>query len=250
MPRGDSVVATSNMGSDTTRWIALVAFPELTLLDLVGPLQVLRGLGAPFRTAVVAQRLESIATDSGLRIMPQMTFADIPRPEVIVVPGGPGSVAAMADHGLQTYLRSAGHIATMVASVCTGALPLAATGLLEGRRVSVHWAYARELELLGARYERARFTEDGKFITSAGVSAGIDMALKLAAKLAGREASDRIQLGLEYDPQPPFGGIDWTQVGEKELTRQRRGGTGARLTQAQVLLAGRPDLLRRLGLGR
>jgi len=145
---------------------------------------------------------------------------------VIIIPGGPGSVAAMANHALQTYLKATAESATVVASVCTGALPLAATGLLEGRRVSVHWAYARELELLGARYERARFTEDGKFITSAGVSAGIDMALHMAAKLAGQEISQRIQLGLEYDPQPPFGGIDWTQVGEKELTRQRRGGHG------------------------
>ncbi|PYJ36778.1 MAG: DJ-1/PfpI family protein [Verrucomicrobia bacterium] len=173
-----------------------------------------------------------------------------PGPDVIIIPGGPGSVAAMANHALQTYLKATAESATVVASVCTGALPLAATGLLEGRRVSVHWAYARELELLGARYERARFTEDGKFITSAGVSAGIDMALHLAAKLAGQEISQRIQLGLEYDPQPPFGGIDWTQVGEKELTRQRRGGTGARLTQAQELLAERPDLLQRLRLGR
>jgi transcriptional regulator GlxA family with amidase domain len=193
---------------DTTRWIALVAFPEVTLLDLVGPLQVLRGLDAPFRTAVVAERLEPILTDTGLRITPEGTFADIPRPDVIVMPGGPGSVAAMANRALQTYLRSAAEAATVVASVCTGALPLAATGLLEGRQASVHWAYARELELLGARYERARFTEDGKFITSAGVSAGIDMAFKLVAKLAGREISQRIQLGLEYDPQPPFGGIE------------------------------------------
>lgn len=239
----------SNVASDdTTRWIALVAFSELTLLDLVGPLQILRGLDTPFRTAVVAERLESIDTDSGLRIAPQMTFADIPRPDVIIIPGGPGSVAAMADRGLQTYLRSAAETATVVASVCTGALPLAATGLLQGRRVSVHWAYARELELLGARYERARFVEDGKFITSSGVSAGIDMALKLVARLAGREISQRIQLGLEYDPQPPFGGIDWTQVGDKEITRQRQRGTGARLAQAQELLGGRPDLLQRLTL--
>lgn len=167
---------------------------------------------------------------------------------MIVIPGGPGSVAAMANRALQTYLKSVIETATVIASVCTGALPLAATGLLEGRRVSVHWAYARELELLGARYERARFTEDGKFTTSSGVSAGIDMALKLAANLAGREISHQIQLGLEYDPRPPFGGIDWTQVGEKELVRQRQGGTGARLAQAHELLASRPDLLRRLGL--
>jgi transcriptional regulator GlxA family with amidase domain len=233
---------------DITRWISLVAYPEVTLLDLVGPLQVLRGLDAPFRTAVVAERLEPILTDTGLRITPEATFADISRPNVIVIPGGPGSVAAMANQALQTYLRSAAEVATVVGSVCTGALPLAATGLLEGRHASVHWAYARELELLGARYERARFTEDGKFITSAGVSAGIDMALKLVAKLAGREISQRIQLGLEYDPQPPFGGIEWTQVGEKELTRQRQGGTGARLAQAHELLVSRPDLLRRLKL--
>jgi transcriptional regulator GlxA family with amidase domain len=237
------------MASDeSTNWIVLVAFPELTLLDLVGPLQVLRGLDAPFRTAVVAEDLDSVLTDTGVRITPQMTFADVPRPYVVLIPGGPGSVAAMANQALQAYLKSAADHATAVASVCTGALPLAATGLLEGRRASVHWAYARELELLGARYERARFTEDGKFITSAGVSAGIDMALELAAKLAGRETSQRIQLGLEYDPHPPFGGIDWTRVGETELTRQRQGGTGARMAQARELLAHRPDLLRRLKL--
>jgi len=92
---------------DITRWISLVAYPELTLLDLVGPLQVLRGLDAPFRTAVVAERLEPILTDTGLRITPEATFADIPRPDVIVIPGGPGSVAAMANQALQTYLRSA-----------------------------------------------------------------------------------------------------------------------------------------------
>jgi transcriptional regulator GlxA family with amidase domain len=235
------------MASDESiNWIVLVAFPELTLLDLIGPLQVLCGLEAPFRTAVVAEDLDPVLTDTGVRITPQMTFADVPRPYVVLIPGGPGSVAAMANHMLQAYLKSAAEHATVVSSVCTGALPLAATGLLEGRRASVHWAYARELELLGARYERARFTEDGKFITSAGVSAGIDMALELVARLTRRDVSQRIQLGLEYDPHPPFGGIDWTRVGETELTRQRQRGTGARLAQARELLATRPDLLRRL----
>jgi len=236
--------------ANATRWIALIAYPELTLLDLVGPLQILRGLDAPFQTVVVAEEIQPILTDTGVHITPQMTFADVDRPDVIIVPGGPGSVAAMANHALQTYLKDAAEAATVVASVCTGALPLAAAGLLEGRRVSVHWAYAREVELLGARYERARFTEDGKFLTSAGVSAGIDMALHLVAKLTGPEISQQIQLAVEYDPQPPFGGIDWTQVGEKELTRQRRGGTGARLAQAHELLTERPDLLHRLRLRR
>jgi transcriptional regulator GlxA family with amidase domain len=231
-----------------TRWIGLIAFPELTLLDLVGPLQVLRGLDDPFRTVVVAERLEPIPTDTGVLIMPHMTFADVPHLEVVLIPGGPGSVTAMASPAIQGFLKETADSASVVASVCTGALPLAATGLLEGRRASVHWAYARELELLGARYERARFSEDGKFMTSAGVSAGIDMALELVARLGGRDVAERIQLGLEYDPHPPFGGIDWTRVGEPELARQRRGGTGARLAQARELLAGRPDLLRRLKL--
>lgn len=234
------------MASDESRWIVLVAFSELTLLDLAGPLQVLCGLGPPFRTVVVAEDLDPVLTDTGVRITPQMKFADVPRPYVLLIPGGPGSVAAMANQTLQAYLKSAAEHATVVASVCTGALPLAATGLLEGRRASVHWAYARELELLGARYERARFTQDGRFITSAGVSAGIDMALELVAHLTSRDVSQRIQLALEYDPHPPVGGIDWTRVGETELTRQRQGGTGARLAQARELLASRPDLLRQL----
>jgi DJ-1/PfpI family len=157
-------------------------------------------------------------------------------------------VSAMADDAIQHYLISTAKTAQIVASVCTDALPLAATGLLEGRRASVHWADANELEKLGARYVRARWTEDGKFLTSGGVSAGIDMALELVARLNGREASQRIQLGLEYDPQPPFGGIDWSRVGPEDLARQREGGTGRRLARARELLARRPDLLRRLGL--
>jgi transcriptional regulator GlxA family with amidase domain len=103
--------------------IALVAFPDQTLLDPVGPLQVLKGLPAPYRTVVVGERVEALATDSGLAITPERTFADVPRPFAIVVPGGPGSVAAMADPA---------------GSVCTGALVLGAAGLLEGRRATTH----------------------------------------------------------------------------------------------------------------
>ena len=111
-----------------------------------------------------------------------------------------------------------------------------------------HWAYVDILENLGAKYLHQRWVEDGKFITAGGVSAGIDMAIALAARLTDRATAQRIQLGIEYDPHPPWGGIDWREVGEKELTRQRQGGTGRRLTDAPRLLAGRPDLLKRLGL--
>jgi putative intracellular protease/amidase len=231
-----------------TRTIALLLFPELTLLDLVGPLQVLKGLPAPYQTVVVGERLEPMTTDTGLVMTPQQTFRDVPRPFALIVPGGPGSVASMANPAIQEYLRAAAPSAEVVGSVCTGGLVLAATGLLEGRRATTHWAYAEELGRLGARYARERFVEDGKFITSAGVSAGIDMALALAARLTDRETAARIQLGIEYDPRPPFGGIDWSRVGDADLARQRQGGTGRRLQDAPKLLETRPDLLRRLGI--
>jgi putative intracellular protease/amidase len=233
-------------GRDKT--IALVLFPEVTLLDLVGPQQVLKGLPAPFRTVVVGERLEPMASDSGLVLTPEKRFRDVAHPFAVLVPGGPGSVAAMGNDAIQTYLRDAAGQASVVGSICTGALVLAATGLLEGRRATTHWAYAAELEKLGARYVRERYVEDGKFITAGGVSAGIDMAIALVARLTDRVTAERIQLGIEYDPHPPFGGIDWSRVGDAERTRQRQGGTGRRLQDASRLLARRPDLLKRLGL--
>ena len=228
--------------------IALVAFPDQTLLDLVGPLQVLKGLPAPYRTVVVGERIEPLQTDSGLEVTPERTFAEVPRPFAVVVPGGPGSVAAMANPAVQGYLRSTAPGAQIVGSVCTGALVLGAAGLLEDRRATTHWAYSNELERLGARYVRERWVEDGKLITAGGVSAGIDMALALAARLTDPATAQRIQLGIEYDPHPPQGGIDWSQVGDVERERQRQGGTGRRLRDAPKLLAERPDLLRRLGI--
>jgi putative intracellular protease/amidase len=229
--------------------LAFVLFPEQTLLDLIGPLQVLKGLPAPYRSVVVAERREPMETDTGIPVTPQARFDDVPRPFAVIVPGGPGSVASMANDALQSYLRSAATTAEVVGSVCTGALVLAAAGLLEGRRATTHWAYAAELEKLGARYVRERCVEDGKMVTAAGVSAGIDMGITLAARLTDRATAERLQLGIEYDPRPPFGGIDWSRVGEAELARQRQGGTGRRLQDASRLLANRPDLLRRLGIG-
>jgi transcriptional regulator GlxA family with amidase domain len=243
-----SGVVTAEEPERPEKVIALVIFPELTLLDLVGPLQVLKSLPAPYRTVVVGERKEPMTTDTGLAITPDRTFAEVPRPFAIIVPGGPGSVAAMGSPAVQGYLRSSAPQAEVVGSVCTGALVLAAAGLLEGRRATTHWAYSSELEKLGARYVRERWVEDGKLITGGGVSAGIDMALALAARLTDAATAQRIQLGIEYDPRPPLGPIDWSRVGEPQRERQRQGGTGARLKDAARLLAGRPDLLRRLGI--
>jgi len=230
------------------RVIALVAFPDLTLLDLAGPLQVLKSLPAPYRTVVVGPSRDAVPTDTGVAVTPERTFAEVPHPYAVIVPGGPGSVAAMGSEAVQGYLRAAAPSAEVVGSVCTGALVLAATGLLEGRRATTHWAYSSELEKLGARFVKERWVEDGKFVSSAGVSAGIDMAIALAERLTDRATAQRIQLGIEYDPHPPLGGIDWSRVGDAERARQREGGTGRRLKEAGRLLAGRPDLLRRLGI--
>jgi len=245
---GDSRMPAVSDGGASDKTIALVLFPELTLLDLVGPLQVLKGLPAPFRTIVVGERVEPMTTDTGLALTPEKRLEDVPHPYAVIVPGGPGSVASMANQAIQAYLLAVAPTAEVVGSVCTGALVLAATGLLEGRRATTHWAYAAELEKLGARYVRERWVEDGKFITGGGVSAGIDMAIALAGRVTDRATAERIQLGIEYDPHPPFGGIDWGRVGAPERQRQRQGGTGRRLADAPQLLARRPDLLKRLGL--
>ncbi len=120
------------------------------------------------------------------------------------MPGGPGQAALMEDGPVHEWLRAAHETSTWTASVCTGSLILAAAGLLEGRRATSHWLALEELGRLGAEPTAERVVFDGKLVTAAGVSAGIDMALALAARIAGEQVAQAIQLGIEYDPQPPF----------------------------------------------
>jgi len=232
--------------NQSQRTIAVVVFPGVTSLDAVGPLTVFDRLPEPYRAVVVGTRTELLATDGALLLQPQRTLAEVPEPFALLVAGGPGCVAAMADNAIQDYVRHSADTAELVTSVCTGSLVLAAAGLLEGRRATTHWAYAAELERLGAHYVRERWVEDGTFITAAGISAGIDMALVLAARLTDIATARRIQLSIEYDPQPPFGTLDWNEVGPSDLARQRQGGTGKELTRASEIFADRPDLLRKL----
>ena len=119
---------------------------------------------------------------------------------------------ALADKALISYVRSAGNSAELVCSVCTGALILAVAGLLEGRNATTHWAFAKQLERLGAHYIPERWVESGRAMTSAGISAGIDMSLQLVSRLAGETVARQVQLVLEYDPTPPLGGIDWEEL--------------------------------------
>ena len=233
-------MATESQGERT---IAVVLYPGLTALDLIGPLQVLAALErfAPrYRTVVVGERAEPMDTDVQVRLVPDRTFDEAPHPFALVVPGGKlATVRAMSDPAIRAYVRTAAASAEIVASVCTGSLILAAVGLLEGRRATTNWFWYRVLERFGATYLRERWVEDGKFLTSAGVSAGIDMGLYLAARLTDEATARRVQLALDYDPQPPFGGIDWAHPGL--LPRVLRGGIGL----AAPLLAARPRRLTR-----
>jgi transcriptional regulator GlxA family with amidase domain len=231
------------MPDNGTKTVAFLLYPGLTPLDMIGPLQLLNGLGMAdpsFRVTVVGERVEAMDTDVPVKLLPEKTFDQVPDPYLLVVPGGGiGTLKAMGNQAIRDYVVAAAETAHTVASVCTGALILGAAGLLEGRKATTHWAYARFLERLGAHYLPQRWVEDGKFLCSAGVSAGIDMALYLGAKLTNEQLARQAQLFIEYDPQPPFGGIDWTKVDRDMMVPM--------LTQnVRDALSDHPDLVARL----
>jgi transcriptional regulator GlxA family with amidase domain len=223
--------------------IAVVLYPGLTALDLVGPLQVLaelERLAPAFHTIVVAARQEPMETDVGMALVADTTFADLAHPDVVVVPGGRmGTIRALTDPMLRDYVATASTTARIVASVCTGSLILAAIGLLDGRRATTNWAFAAVLDHLGGRYVRERWIHDDNLVMSAGVSAGIDMALYLASVLTDEATARQIQQAIDYDPQPPFGMIDWDHL--PALPRVAR----AAISVAAPLIAARPKRMPR-----
>jgi transcriptional regulator GlxA family with amidase domain len=184
--------------------VAIVLYDRFTALDAIGPYEVLsRVPGA--RVTFLARRAGPVSADSGmLTLVAEQALHEMPSPEVVLVPGGPGEVAARAGGELLAWLAEVDRQTAWTASVCTGSLILAAAGLLSGRRATSHWLALEQLRALGAVPVAERVVFDGKHVTAAGVSAGIDMALALAARIAGEEVAQAIQLGIEYDPQPPF----------------------------------------------
>jgi transcriptional regulator GlxA family with amidase domain len=184
--------------------IAIPLFDRFTALDAVGPFQVLVQLPAA-KTLFLAERPRDVTDESGaLTLRAEAAFADVPRPDIIVVPGGPGQAAHMGvDSPLREWLIAADQTSTWTTSVCTGSLILAGAGLLDGRRATTNWMAMDELARLGVTPVNQRYVFDGKYATAAGVSAGIDMALALTERIGGAEMAQRFQLGIEYDPQPP-----------------------------------------------
>lgn len=198
------------------RTIAFVLYPGLTPLDLVGPLQVLSVLAQfdpAYEVVVVGATTSPVGSDTPLSLSASHTFDEVASPYAIVVPGGTeGTFAAMGDQRLLEWVRSVAPSASVIGSVCTGSLILGVAGLLEGRRATTHWSCMHVLAKLGATPVTSRIVEDGPVITAAGVSAGIDWALHLVQRLAGEAMARNVQNMIEYDPQPPLGPIDWTQI--------------------------------------
>ena len=184
--------------------VGFVIFPELTQLDFTGPQQVLARLPQS-AMHIIAKSAAPISSDSGLSLVPTHTFENCPQLDLICIPGGStGVVRAMGDRDTIEFVQRQSRKAKYVTSVCTGAFILGAAGLLKGRRATTHWAFTELLPLLGATHERGRVVKDGNVITAGGVTSGIDFGLRVVAEIAGETVAQTIQLGLEYDPEPPF----------------------------------------------
>lgn len=186
-----------------TTHIGMLLFPGLTQLDLTGPYEVMHRI-PDAKVHLVWKTKDPVAADSGLAIVPTVTFADCPPLDVVFVPGGPGQVPLMNDREVLDFVRQHGQNARYVTSVCTGALVLGAAGLLEGYNATTHWAFTDLLARVGARFAPGRVVVDRNRVTGGGVTAGIDFGLTLAAELAGADVAKAIQLGIEYNPAPPF----------------------------------------------
>jgi putative intracellular protease/amidase len=186
--------------------VAIPLFEGFTALDAVGPYEVLARLpGASVR--FVAEKPGPLRTETGaLGLTADHALDEFPAPEVIVVPGGLGTRALLDGGPMVEWVRVAHETSEWTTSVCTGSLLLGAAGVLNGLDATTHWLELETLERFGARPVSERVVERGKVITAAGVSSGIDMALTLAARIAGDEIAQAIQLGIEYDPDPPFRG--------------------------------------------
>lgn len=183
--------------------IGLVLFPKVTQLDFTGPLQVFAQVPGA-QVHLIWKRIEPVTSDSVLVLTPTITFADCPQLDVICVPGGAGADDMVNDEEMLAFLRKQAEGAKYVTSVCTGSLVLGAAGLLKGYRAATHWTAMDFLSNFGAIPTKTRVCVDRNRVTGGGVTAGIDFALTLVSLLHDRRTAEAIQLGIEYNPAPPF----------------------------------------------
>jgi putative intracellular protease/amidase len=184
--------------------IAILLFDRFTALDAVGPYEVVSRLpGAQVKFVAIEPGPKTTETNS-LTMLADHACADVPSPEILVVPGGFGTRALLDDEPVLDWIRAAHETSQWTTSVCTGSLLLGAAGVLRGLKATSHWAALDRLAEYGAEPTSERVVEEGKVITAAGVSSGIDMGLTLVQRIAGDDMAQAIQLGIEYDPEPPF----------------------------------------------
>ncbi len=188
---------------DTKLWkVAFLAFPNVTALDLVGPLEV---LNRAFENCfVIAENKETIQTSSKLKLLPDLALSECPELNILFVPGGPGQSALMENDTIINFIRQKSSEVQYIAAVCTGTLLLAKAGILQDRRATTHWLARQELAKFNCNYQPKRVVWDENIITGAGVSSGIDVAFEMIDKIIGPDEAKRIQLAIEYDPQPLY----------------------------------------------
>ena len=184
--------------------IAILLYDRFTALDAIGPYEVLSRLPGAQVTFVAAEAGPVLTDNRMLTLVAERSIEEVTTADILLIPGGPGEVAARAGGPALEWVRAVHETSTWTTSVCTGSLILAAAGLLDGVRATSHWLALDTLREMGADVVDERVVFDGKIVTAAGVSAGIDMALTLAGEIAGVQVAQAIQLGIEYDPQPPF----------------------------------------------
>jgi transcriptional regulator GlxA family with amidase domain len=201
--------------------VAIPLFPRFTALDAIGPYEVLQRTPDVEVTFVGHERGEVRSENGFLGVARDATFEELPRPDVIVFPGGVGTRAMEHDTRVLEWVRSAHATTRFTTSVCTGAIVLGYAGLLQGLTATTHWSTYPELEATGATPTATRVVEhlDRRIITAAGVSSGIDMALRLMELLFDRTAAEACQLMIEYDPQPPFDAGSVDKVGPGVMER-------------------------------
>ena len=183
--------------------VGFFIYPGVTALDFIGPAQVISQMPGA-NILLISQQLQPVSTDAGFDVVPTHTFASCEDLDVLCIPGGPGQAAVMNDDDVLNFIREKGSAARFVTSVCTGSLLLAKAGLLDGYRAACHWAWRDLLNEYGAVAEDKRVVIDRNRMTGGGVTAGIDFGLTLVSLIAGDNMAKAIQLGLEYQPQPPF----------------------------------------------
>lgn len=201
--------------------IGLLIFPDITQLDLTGPYEVF--IKFPDATVhLIWKTRDPITVAGGMQILPTTTFAECPQLDIICVPGGAGMNPLLNDEESLQFIRSQAPAAKYVTSVCTGSLVLGAAGLLKGKRATTHWMSHEMLAEFGAIPVHERVVRDGNILTGGGVTAGIDFALTLAAEELGPEAAKKIQLGIEYNPAPPFNAGSPESAGEEVVSALHR----------------------------